>query len=100
MTWDVPSALPDAVAWSMLVPGAIADGAVTLRSPLDALGALAHQPLDVDQLRDLRHGRPLRATVDGERAALLRDGEVVAMAVRTGSDRWQPRVVLLGDDAS
>ena len=69
-------------------------------APLAALGAVAHQPLDAEQLRDLRHGRPLRATVGGERAALLRDGQVVAMAVRSGSDRWQPRVVLLGDDAS
>lgn len=95
-----PAHVADAVAWSMLGPGAIADGAVTLRSPLAALGAVAHQPLDAEQLRDLRHGRPLRATVGGERAALLRDGQVVAMAVRSGSDRWQPRVVLLGDDAS
>jgi tRNA pseudouridine55 synthase len=70
-----------------------------LRSPLPLLGNVAHEVLDDDQLRDLRHGRPVRASVDGERAALLRAGEVVAMAERTARDRWQPRVVLLGEHA-
>ena len=94
-----PAHVADAVPVERLQPGAIADGAVPLRSPLDALGAVAHEPLDETQLRDLRHGRPVRASLSGARAALLWHGEVVAMAERTGADRWQPRVVLLGDTA-
>ena len=82
-----------------LAPGAIADGIVTLRSPLPLLGNVAHEVLDDDQLRDLRHGRPVRATREGERAALLRAGEVVAIAERMAHGRWQPRVVLLGEPA-
>ncbi len=94
-----PVNLSHAVPVEQLTPGAIADGTVALHSPLPALGEIAHQPLDEAQLRDLQHGRPVRATVSGERAALLRDGDVVAMAERTAHDRWQPRVVLLGEPA-
>lgn len=86
-----------AVGIDRLVPGAIADGAVALIAPLSTLGDIAHQSLDDDQLKDLRHGRPVRATVDGTRAALLLHGEVVAIAERNDRDRWQPKVVLLGD---
>jgi tRNA pseudouridine55 synthase len=94
-----PAHVDDAVTVEQLAPGAIADGLIMLRSPLPLLGNVAHEVLDDDQLRDLRHGRPVRASVDGERAALLRAGEVVAMAERTARDRWQPRVVLLGEHA-
>jgi tRNA pseudouridine55 synthase len=92
-----PAQVADAVAIERLAPGAIVDGTVPLIPPLAALGDVAHQPLDDEQLRDLRHGRPVRATVDGDRAALLLGGEVVAMAERLATGRWQPRVVLLGD---
>ena len=92
-----PAHVDEAVTIEQLAPGAVADGIVTLRSPLPLLGNVAHEVLDDDQLRDLRHGRPVRASVDGDRAALLRGGEVVAMAERSARDRWQPRVVLLGE---
>jgi tRNA pseudouridine55 synthase len=94
-----PAHVHSAVPIDRLAPGAILQGDVELLSPLVALGAIAHEPLDDAQLKDLRHGRPVRATVDGERAALLHGGEVVAMAQRNAHDRWQPRVVLLGDAA-
>lgn len=93
-----PATIAEAVALEHLAPGAVVDGLVPLRSPLDSLGDVAHQPLDEAQLADLRHGRPVRATVDGERAALLLGDRVVAMAERTPAARWQPKVVLLGSD--
>ncbi len=95
-----PVQLSQAVALEQLAPGAIVDGGVALHSPVPALGAVAHQPLDDAQLKDLQHGRPVRATVSGARAALLRDGDVVAMAERIAHDRWQPRVVLLGEPSA
>jgi len=94
-----PANVSDAVTIEALVPGGIADGGVPLRSPLASLGDVAHEVLDDEQLRDLRHGRAVRATQDGQRAALLRGDEVVAMAERTAAGRWQPRVVLLGESA-
>ncbi len=90
----------DAVPMSALHPGAIADGSVALHSPLPALGAVAREVLGDTGLRDLSHGRAVRATQPGELAALLRDDVVVGIARRTADDRWQPRVVLLGDDAA
>lgn len=92
-----PAQVTNAVSLERLTPGAILDGTVPLIPPLAALGDVAHQPLDDEQLADLRHGRPVRATIDGDRAALLVGGEVVAMAVRSANGRWQPRVVMLGD---
>jgi tRNA pseudouridine55 synthase len=91
-----PAHVHDAVTLDRLVPGAIADGIVPLRAPLPLLRGLAHEPLDAAQMADLRHGRPVRASVPGERAALLHEGTVVAIAERGAADRWQPRVVLLG----
>jgi tRNA pseudouridine55 synthase len=93
-----PAHVRDAVAFDALEPGAIHGGVITLRSPLASLGKVAHQPLEADQLVDLRHGRPLRATVPGTQAALLENERVVAMATRTTNDRWQPKVVLMGAD--
>ncbi len=90
----------DAVQASALTPGAIADGTVALRSPLPALGPVAHELLDDAALRDLSHGRSIRATQPGDIAALLRGEDVVGIARRTLDDRWQPRVVLLGDDGA
>jgi tRNA pseudouridine55 synthase len=91
-----PAHVSDAIALDALLPGAIADGTVALRAPLAALGDVAHQPLDDEQRAHLRHGRALRATVPGLRAALIEDEQVVAIAERTADDRWQPRVVLIG----
>lgn len=93
-----PASVAHAVSVEQLAPGAVADGTVSLQSPLPMLGAVAHEPLDEEQLRDLRHGRPVRASVPGARAALLHEGRVVAIAERNARERWQPRVVLLGDD--
>jgi tRNA pseudouridine55 synthase len=93
-----PAHVRDAVTRDVLVPGAIADGHVALRSPLESLGDVAHQRLEADQLADLRHGRPLRATEPGTMAALLDGPRIVAMATRTATDKWQPKVVLLGTE--
>jgi tRNA pseudouridine55 synthase len=94
-----PAHVDHAVPVAVLEPGSIADGRVSLQAPLDALGDVARQPLDDDQLADLRHGRRVRATVGGDRAALLLGSEVVSIADRVDHDRWQPRLVLLGASA-
>jgi len=90
-----PLHVAQAVPFHALVPGAVAAGTVPLRSPLEALGAIAQESLDPEQVAHLRQGRPVRATVPGTRGALLFDGEVVAVAERVAGDRWQPRVVLV-----
>jgi tRNA pseudouridine55 synthase len=89
-----PASVEQAVPLEQLAPGSIVEGTVSLLSPLALLGDVARQPLDAEQLADLRHGRPVRATCSGAQAVLLRDDTVVAMAERTAHDRWQPRVVL------
>ena len=94
------AAVANAVPVSDLVPGAIADGVIPLQSPLPSLGRVAHESLDEAALRDLSHGRSVPATQPGEMAALLRDGVIVGIARRTPENRWQPRVVLLGDEAA
>ncbi|MES2525104.1 MAG: tRNA pseudouridine(55) synthase TruB [Gemmatimonadota bacterium] len=95
-----PASVVDAVPLAALTPGAIAEGVVSLQPPLMALGGVAHEPLDDAALEDLSFGRAVRATQDGELAALLRDGAVVAIARRAPGDRWQPKVVLLGTSAA
>lgn len=94
-----PLSVGDAVPADALVPGAVARGEVALRSPLAALGDVAHEPLDADGMARLRHGQPVPATVPGTRAALVRDGVVQAVAERAADGRWQPRVVLAGEVA-
>ncbi|AMW04862.1 hypothetical protein GEMMAAP_08460 [Gemmatimonas phototrophica] len=94
-----PATVGEAVLLEDLSPGAIAEGRVRLRSPLSLLGNIGHEHLGDDQLTDLRHGREVAASQPGHRAALLRDGVVVAIAERSARNRWQPRVVMLGDDA-
>ena len=89
-----------AVALGQLGRGVIADGTLALRDPLDALGDLAHELLDDERLRDIAHGRAIPATQGGAVAALLHDGQVVAIARRTADDRWQPSVVLLHGDGA
>jgi tRNA pseudouridine55 synthase len=89
----------DAAPMSALTSGAVADGTVPLHSPLALLEPMAHEVLDAAGLVALSHGRTVPATHAGARAALLRGAEVVGIADRVKDDRWQPRVVLLGDEA-
>lgn len=90
----------DAVPYSALVR----DAQLPVLNPLSSMSELAIQPITRDAIELLRTGRQLAATVDGARAALVApDGRVVGVAERVstpGGDRWQPRVVLLGEDVS
>ncbi len=91
-----------AVPMSALSPGAIAEGAVALISPLALLTSMAHEPLDATALAALSHGRAVPATRPGERAALLHEGVIVGIGDRVRDergDRWQPRLVLTGNAA-
>jgi tRNA pseudouridine55 synthase len=85
----------DAVPLSALAPGSVAEGEVSLMSPRPLLEPIATEVLDDAQRHALRFGRRISATQPGTRAALLVDGEVVAIAERTADAQWQPRVVLL-----
>lgn len=51
--------------------------------------------LDADQARDVGYGRPLRLALPGEPAALIHDGELLALYRRDG-DRAVPVAVLVG----
>jgi tRNA pseudouridine55 synthase len=90
----------DAVPYSALVR----DAQLPVLNPLSSMSELAIQPITRDAIELLRTGRQLAATVEGARAALVApDGRVVGVAERVSTpagDRWQPRVVLLGEDAS
>jgi tRNA pseudouridine55 synthase len=86
-----------AVPLDALTPGAVADATVPLRPSVEVVDADTHQALDSDGLRDLSFGRAVPATQPGALAALLYEGDVVAMARRTAHDMWQPKVVLLGE---
>lgn len=86
----------NAVPYTALAPGAIAEGAVPLHSPRLFLAPMAHVELDADGLVALAHGRAIPAVHGGTRAALVHNGDVVAIAERLDGDRWQPRVVLTG----
>jgi tRNA pseudouridine55 synthase len=88
----------DAEPLERLEPGSIVDGRILLRSPLSALGAIAHEPLDEAGLAALRVGRRIIASTPGPRGALLWRDTVVAIAERVAGDWWQPRVVMLGDE--
>jgi tRNA pseudouridine55 synthase len=91
-----------AVSMDALRPGAVAEGTITLVSPLTLLTTMAHEPLDATALAALSHGRAVPATRPGERAALLHDGVVVGIGDRVRDergDRWQPRLVLTGHAA-
>ncbi|HEV8362360.1 MAG TPA: tRNA pseudouridine(55) synthase TruB [Gemmatimonadaceae bacterium] len=71
------------------------DGATMahLRPPLAAVAGLATQELDDAAALGIAHGRATSASVAGDRAALVKGGELLAVAERDG-DRWLPRVVL------
>jgi tRNA pseudouridine55 synthase len=98
-----PAHVDFAVPFAALAPGAIADGRIPLRSPVPLLDQVVLESLDDDGLTALSHGRSVAATQPGARAALMRDDTVVGIAERVvdpmHGDRWQPRVVLLGDAA-
>lgn len=92
--------IEQAVPYASLMPGAIADGLVSLHNPLTMLEPMAHEQLDDAGLAALSHGRSVPATHPGARAALVRGNTVVAIAERSGVDEWQPRVVLLSNPLS
>ncbi len=105
-----PAAVARAVPLDQLTPGAIADGAIQLQSPLAALGAIATERLSASLERDLAQGRAIPATTAGSTVAFLRatdpvadatasTDDVLGIGVRLSGDRWQPRVVLLGAEA-
>lgn len=64
-------------------------------SPLDALAGFPTAVLDDEDAARVRHGGAVQgeAGTDGERVALVADGELLAIAERRG-DRLQPRKVL------
>jgi len=79
----------DAAPWP-----ALAAGDVRLRAPRAAIPHLPLERLNDADVARIARGMPVRATVDGARAALADESEaLVAVAERAG-DRWQPRVVL------
>ena len=90
----------DAEPLERLERGSIVEGRILLRSPLSALGAIAHESLDEAGLAALRVGRRIPASAPGARGALLWRDTVVAIAERLAGDWWQPRVVMLGDEAA
>lgn len=98
-----PAHVDVATPFGALAPGAIADGIVPLRAPLEALGDIATEPLDAAGLRALSQGRAIAASGPGEMVAFVRasaplDGHVLGIGYRTRGDWWQPKVVLLGGD--
>lgn len=99
-----PARVDDATPFAALTPGAIAEGAVALHSPLEALGGIATETLDDVGVKALSQGRAIAATGPGSTVAFLHaatehDARVLGIGVRTTGERWQPRVVLLGSDA-
>lgn len=74
-----------------LEPGA----QVQVLSPLAGLPDFPRQQVDDEEVAQIRHGGVVRATIAGDRCALVdQRGTLVAIAERA-SERWQPRVVLL-----
>jgi tRNA pseudouridine55 synthase len=91
-----PLNVSQALAFEALTPGAM----LPLRSAQSAMPHLPVQRLDAEQVRAVRLGRTVIATVEGPIGLLVRapDGHIVAVAERTlrhGGALWQPRVVLL-----
>jgi hypothetical protein len=67
--------------------------AADVRPALSAVAGLTTQEVDEAGALGIAHGRATSATVAGERVALVKDGELLAIAERAG-DQWLPRVVL------
>ncbi len=77
----------------------IASGAAAVLPPIEAVRSLPSERLDAEELARVVTGRPVAASVAGDRAALVdSSGELVAVAARAESDGgdtlWQPRLVL------
>lgn len=64
-----------------------------VRPALSAVAGLARQEVDEAGALGIAHGRATPASVLGDRAALVKDGELLAIAERS-ADQWLPRVVL------
>ncbi|MEP6779104.1 MAG: tRNA pseudouridine(55) synthase TruB [Gemmatimonadaceae bacterium] len=88
----------NAVSFDSLERGVITHGAVNLVSPLLALQEMTSVVLSRDDEIHIRHGRAINAANEGARAVLVDQlKNIVAIALRTDDDRWQPRVVLPPD---
>ncbi len=91
----------DATALATLERGSVADGHVALMSPIPALQDMTLVSISADAEANIRMGRSIDAIDNGARAVLVsRDDRIVSIANRTGTNRWQPKVVLPLDDAS
>ena len=66
---------------------------LALELPAQALPPVPAQDVDEAGALGIAHGRATTATIAGVRAALVKDGELLAIAERSG-DQWLPRVVL------
>jgi len=64
-----------------------------VRAALAAVAGLPTQDVDDVAALGIAHGRATTATVEGDRAALVKEGELLAVAEREG-ELWLPRVVL------
>ncbi len=77
----------------------VASGAAVVLPPIEAVRSLPSERLGAEDLARVITGRPVAASVAGERAALVDSlGDLVAVAARAESDGgetfWQPRLVL------
>jgi tRNA pseudouridine55 synthase len=88
-----PFDVRDAAVWDD-----VAAGEVNVLPPVAAVRSLPAEQLDEERLAMVLHGRPVAASLPGERAALLdANGALVAVATRAagdGMELWQPRLVL------
>ena len=80
------------VAQSLTLATIENDGA-RVRPAADAVAHLPSQVVDDAEAQFITHGRTVDARVDGERAALMHGGQLLAIGVREGS-QWRPKVVM------
>jgi tRNA pseudouridine55 synthase len=59
---------------------------------LDGVRSMSHQELTPEEAGRVSHGNPVMASVTGNRAALISQGRLVAIAIRVGTN-WQPSTV-------
>lgn len=69
-------------------------GRYTLRPLLDSIPSLPAQDIDAIEAARAAHGNTIAPRVEGERVALVRDGQLAAIAVRE-TDGLHPKVVLI-----
>jgi tRNA pseudouridine55 synthase len=77
----------------------VVDGAAAVLPPIEAVRSMPLERLGDEALALVVNGRPVEATVAGDRAALVdSSGTLVAVAAREnregGAELWQPRLVL------